>query len=92
MLIKTPAIIQGETEKGFYTRVNGGVCIGTAYGKRYSIDIGNQDLQVHLRGTITFISDEMLYEDQQKITDENIARAIDRLGIDYLSDHDRENE
>jgi hypothetical protein len=90
MLIKTPAIIQGDTGKEFYTRVNGGVCIGSVYGKRFSINIGSRDLQVDLRDTGTFISDDMLYNDQKKITEESIARAIERFGRNYLSDDDRE--
>jgi len=89
MLMKTPAIIQSDTGKEFYTRVNGGACIGSINGKRFSINIGSRDLQVDLRDTSTFISDDLLYNDQKKITNESIARAIDRLGEDYLSDHDR---
>ena len=90
MFIKTPAIVQVDTGKEFYTRVNGGVCIGSVYGKRFSINIGSQDLQVDLRDTSTFISDDLLYDDQKKITKKSITRAIDRLGKDYLSDHDRD--
>jgi len=89
MFMKTPAIIQGDTGKEFYTRVNGGVCIGSVYGKRFSINVGRQDIQVvDLRDTKTFISDELLFDDQRKITEESIALAINRLGSEYLSDHD----
>lgn len=88
MLMKTPAIIQSEVGDQFYTRVNGGVCIGSVYGKRFSINIGSRDLQVDLRDTSTFISDDMLYDDQKEITKESITRAINGLGRDYLSDHD----
>lgn len=88
MLIKTPAIIQAEVEDSFYTRVNGGVCLGSVYGRRMSINIGSQYLQVDVRKTNTFISDDDLFDDQKKVTDESIARAINRLGRNYLSDHD----
>jgi hypothetical protein len=88
MLMKTPAIIQGDTGKEFYTRVNGGVCIGSVYGKRFSINIGSFDIQVDLRDTNTFISDDLLFDDQKKITEKSITRAINRLGKNYLSDYD----
>ncbi len=90
MLIKTPAIIQSEVGDSFYTRVNGGICLGSVYGRRMSINMGNQDIQVDLRKTNTFISDDLLYDDQKKISEESIAKAINRLGKNYLSDHDRE--
>lgn len=88
MLMKTPAIIQNETGDQFYTRVNGGVCIGSVYGKRFTINVGSFDIQVELRETKTFISDEQLFDDQKTVTDESIIRAINRLGKNYLSDHD----
>ncbi len=88
MLMKTPAIIQSETGDQFYTRINGGVCIGSVYGKRFSINVGSFDIQVELRETNTFILDEQLFDDQKKVTDESIIRAINRLGKNYLSDHD----
>lgn len=88
MLMKTPAIIQSEVGDQFYTRVNGGVCIGSVFGKRFSITNGNLELQVDLRETRTFISDDLLYDDQKAVTDESIIRAINRLGKNYLSDHD----
>ena len=56
-----------------------------------SINIGSQDIQVDLRKTNTFISDEGLFDDQKKVTDESIARAIRKLGKNYLSDHDLQN-
>jgi len=89
MFIKTPAIVQSDTGKEFYTCVNGGICIGSVYGKRYSINIGSGDLQVDLRDTNTFISDDLLYDDQKKITNESIKSAIERLGRNYLTDSDR---
>lgn len=88
MLMKTPAIIQSESDDQFYTRVNGGVCIGEVFGKRFSITNGNLSLQVELRETRTFISDDLLYDDQKTVTDESISRAIKRLGKNYLADHD----
>ncbi len=88
MLVKTPAIIQAEIGDSFYTRVNGGICLGSVYGKRISINTGSQDLQVELRKTNTFVSDDMLYDDQKNVTEESIARAINKLGKNYLSDHD----
>jgi hypothetical protein len=88
MLLKTPAIIQSETGDQFYTRVNGGVCIGSVYGKRFPIKVESLDIQVELRGTNTFISDDQLFDNQKKVTDESIIRAINRLGKNYLSDHD----
>lgn len=89
MFMKTPAIIQSEVEDSFYTRVNGGICLGSVYGRRMSINIGSQDIQVDLRKTNTFISDDDLFDDQKMVTDESIARAINRLGKNYLSDHDQ---
>jgi hypothetical protein len=91
MLMKTPAIIQSETGDQFYTRVNGGVCIGSVFGKRLSITNGKLELQVDLRETRTFISDDLLYDDQKTVTDESIIRAINRLGKKYLSDDDLHN-
>jgi hypothetical protein len=91
MLVKTPAIIQYDTGKEFYTRVNGGVCIGSVYGKRFSIIVGSIDLQVDLRETSTFISDDLLYDNQKKVTEESIVSAINRLGKNYLSDYDLES-
>jgi len=88
MLMKTPAIIQGDTGNEFYTRVNGGVCIGPVLGKRFFIDNGTLNLQVDLRETSTFISDDLLYDDQKNVTEESIVRAINTLGKNYLSDHD----
>lgn len=92
MLVKTPAIIQAEVDDSFYTRVNGGVCLGSVYAKRISFNIGSHDIQVDLRKTNTFISDDDLFDDQEKVTKESIARAIRKLGQNYLSDEDRENE
>lgn len=91
MLMKTPAIIQSELDDQFYTRVNGGVCIGSVYGKRFSINVGSFDVQVDLRETKTFIADEQLFDEQKKVTNESIIRAINRLGKNYLSDHDLHN-
>jgi len=89
MMVKTPAIIQGDTGKEFYTRVNGGICIGPVHGKLITIDIGNRrGIGVELRETKTFVSDDLLYNDQKKITEESITRAIEKLGKNYLSDHD----
>jgi hypothetical protein len=88
MLLKTPAIIQSETGDQFYTRVNGGVCIGSVYGKRFPIKVESLDILVELRGTNTFISDDQLFDNQKKITDESIIRAVNELGKNYLSDHD----
>jgi hypothetical protein len=88
MFMKTPAIIQADTGKEFYTRVNGGVCLGSVYGQRFSLSTGKIDIQVDLRDTNTFISDEQLFDDQRKVTEESIALAINRLGKSYLSDHD----
>jgi hypothetical protein len=90
MLVKTPAIIQAEVEDSFYTRINGGICLGSVYGRRMSINVGGQSLQVELRKVSTFVSDEDLFDDQKVVTDESIARSISKLGKDYLSDHDQE--
>lgn len=92
MFIKTPAIIQVEAGDSFYTRVEGGICLGSVYGKQISINIGSQKLIVEHRDTKTFISDDMLYDDQKRVTEQSIAKAIDRLGTNYLSDNDRDNE
>lgn len=81
-------IIQAEVEDSFYTRVNGGICLGSVYGRRMSINIGSQYLQVDLRKANTFNSDDDLFDDQKKVTDESIARAINSFGKNYLSDHD----
>lgn len=89
MLLKTPAIIQNEVGDSFYTRVNGGICIGSVYGKRIPINIGNSmPLEVCLRDTSTFLSDDLLYDDQKKVSNESISRAIETLGKQYLSYHD----
>jgi hypothetical protein len=88
MLIKTPAIIQSETGDDMYTRVNGGVCIGSVFGKTFSIDVGSQHLQVAVLENKTFISDDLLFDNQKEITDESISYAIQRLGGKYLSDED----
>lgn len=92
MLTKTPAIVQSEVGDSFYIRVNGGVCLGSVFGKRISINIESQDLQVDLRETSTFVTDDMLYNNQNKITQESIQSAIERLGKNYLSDDDRDKE
>ncbi len=89
MLIKTPAIIQGEAGEQFYTRVNGGICIGSAYGKLITIDVGNGNLAIELRETKTFVSDKELFDDQKEITEASIKLAIQKLGSDYLSDYDQ---
>lgn len=91
MLMKTPAINQAEVGDTFYTRVNGGVCLGSVYGRKISINIGIYDLQVDLRKANTFISDDGLFDDQKKVTEESIARAINKLGKNYLTDEDRNN-
>jgi hypothetical protein len=91
MLVKTPAIIQSEVGDSFYTRVNGGICLGSVFGKRMLVNVRGHNVQVELRETKTFISDDQLGDDQRKVTDESIARAINRLGKDYLSDQDRED-
>lgn len=90
MLLKTPAIIQEEVGDSFYTRVEGGICLGSVYGKRISINIGSRDINVDHRDTNTFISDDMLFDDQKEITDQSIRKAIDRLSLNYLSDKDRD--
>jgi hypothetical protein len=91
MLMRTPAIIQSESNDGFYTHVDGGICIGSAYGKRIAIPStsGKIVLPVELRETRTFVSNDMLFDDQKKITRESIENAIKKLGKDYLSDSDR---
>jgi hypothetical protein len=91
MLIKTAAIYQVEVKDSFYTRVNGGVCLGPVYGKRMSVSNGNFKLQVDMRETSTFISDELLFDDQKKVTEESIALAIKKFGRNYLTDHDQQN-
>jgi hypothetical protein len=88
MLMKTPAIIQVDNGKEFYTRVNGGVCIGSVYRKVFFLPTNNLDLEVDLRDTSTFISDDMLFDDQKKITEESITLAIHKLGEKHLPDHD----
>jgi hypothetical protein len=70
---------------------NGGVCIGSVYGKRFSIDVGSFGIQVDLRDTNTFISDDLLFDDQKQITEESITLAINRHGKNYLSDYDLQN-
>lgn len=91
MLVKTPSITQRELNDTFYTRVNGGVCLGPVYGMRMLIKNGNQDIRVDLRKNNTFISDDGLFDDQKKITDESVVSAIRMLGKDYLTDEDRED-
>ncbi len=88
MLMKTPAIIQSEIADSFYTRVNGGICIGSVYGKRFPFRIGTLRIFVELRETKTFVSDDMLHNEQHLITQESIALAIERLGKSFLSDDD----
>ncbi len=91
MLMKTPAIVQIDTGKEFYTRVNGGVCIGDPYGRRYSINIGIGEIHIDLRDTNTFVSDDLLFNDQKMITEESIVKAIKALGNNYLPDNDRKD-
>ncbi|MBL7839387.1 MAG: hypothetical protein JNJ75_04540 [Cyclobacteriaceae bacterium] len=92
MLMKTPAINQAELDDTFYTRVNGGVCLGPVYGKRISVtNSRNQVIWVELRKANTFIADDGLFDDQQKITDQSIIRAIQKLGKNYLTDDDQES-
>jgi hypothetical protein len=88
MLMKTPAIIQSEVADSFYTRVNGGICIGSAYGKRFSFNYRLSQIFVELRETKTFVSDDMLYNEQHLITQESIALAVESLGKSFLSDED----
>ena len=88
MLMKTPAIIQSEVADSFYTRVNGGICIGSVYGKRFPFNYETSRIFVDLRETKTFVSDDMLYNEQHLITQESIALAIDMLGKSFLSDDD----
>jgi hypothetical protein len=88
MLMKTPAIIQSEVGDSFYTRVNGGICLGAVYGKRFLINHGAYRIVVNLRETKTFVSDDMLFDNQKNVTDESIALAIERLGRSFLSDDD----
>lgn len=91
MLMKTPAINQSELDDTFYTRVNGGVCLGPVYGKRISVtNSRNQTISVDIRKCNTFIADDGLFDDQRNITDESIIRAIQVLGKDYLTDDDQE--
>jgi hypothetical protein len=90
MFIRTPAINQVEFDAQFYTRVNGGVCVGSAIGKRISINLGSRDLSVDLRDTNTFISDDMLFEDQNEVTHKSIIQGLERLGKNYLTDQDRD--
>lgn len=91
MLIKTPAIIQSEVEDSFYTRVNGGVCLGSTWGRKMSLNIRGNDIHIGLIHTNTFISDDGLFDNQKKITKESIARAIKALGKNCLPDEDRED-
>jgi hypothetical protein len=91
MLMKTPAINQAEVDGTFYTRVNGGICLGPVYGNRVSIGHGTQTFLVELRKANTFISDDGLFDDQKQVTIESISRAIKMLGKDYLTDEDRED-
>lgn len=88
MLMKTPAIIQSEVADSFYTRVNGGICIGSVFGKRFAFNYRLSQIFVELRETKTFVSDDMLYDEQHLITQESIALAIERLGKGFLSDED----
>jgi len=89
MLMSTPAIIQSEINDTFYTHVEGGICIGSAFGKRIAIPSGNMVLPVELRETRTFVSNDMLFDDQKKINRESIENAIRKIGKDYLSDSNR---
>lgn len=89
VLIRTPAIIQNELGDSLYTRVDGGICLGPANGKRIRIDIGRGNLDVDICETRTFVSDDLLYDDQKEVTQASIARAIKKLGDSYLSDLDR---
>ncbi len=88
MLIKTPAIIQSEVDDSFYTRVNGGICLGSVYGKRFLVNHGAYKIVVDIRETKTFVSDDMLFDNQKLVTEDSIALAIERLGKNYLSDND----
>ncbi|WP_422353891.1 hypothetical protein [Roseivirga pacifica] len=90
MFIRTPAINQIEFDSQFYTRVNGGVCIGPVMGKRINIDMKFKELPVELRTTKTFISDDLLFDDQEEVTHEAIVRGLERLGREYLTDQDRD--
>lgn len=91
MLMRTPAIVQTEVGGDrFYTRVNGGICIGPAFGKRILVSVDGFRVQVDLRETSTFVSDDMLFDDQKSVTEKSIADAISKLGKDYLSDTDKE--
>jgi hypothetical protein len=92
MFIRTPAINQIEFDSQFYTRVNGGICIGSAIGKRITINLVFRDLTVNLRDTNTFVSDEMLFEDQKEVTHESIIQGLERLGKNYLTDKDKLSE
>lgn len=89
MLIRTPSINQIEFDNQFYTRVNGGVCIGSVMGKRITINSDYRDLTIDLRDTNTFVSDDMLFEDQQEVTHESIIQGLERLGEKYLTDQDQ---
>jgi hypothetical protein len=90
MLMRTPAIVQTEVGDRFYTRVNGGICIGPVFGKRILVSVDRFRVPVDLRETSTFVSDDMLYDDQKSVTEKSIADAIAKLGKDYLSDTDRD--
>jgi len=88
MFLRTPAINQVEYDDQFYTRVNGGVCIGSVMGKQIEVEMRFKILLVELRGTKTFISDDLLFEDQEEITHQAIIRGLERLGESYLTDTD----
>ncbi len=88
MFINTPAIIQSEVGDSFYTRVNGGICLGSVYGKRFQLNNKGVKTIVDIRETKTFVSDDMLFNSQKLVTENSIAHAIEKLGINYLSDND----
>lgn len=89
MFMKTPAVIQGELDNRFYTRVNGGVCLGPVYGPRLTVSVSSYlSIWVDLRKANTFIADDGLFDDQRNITEESIIRAIKNLGENYLTDDD----
>lgn len=90
MFIRTPAINQIEFNSQFYTRVNGGVCIGSVMGKLIKIDMKYKELPVELRNTKTFVSDDLLFEDQEEATHEAIVRGLERLGKEHLTDQDKD--
>jgi hypothetical protein len=88
MLVKTPAIIQSQVGESYYTRVNGGICIGSIHGTHYFADPA-QTFQIDIRESKTFVSDDLLFDNQKMITKESIEKAIKGLGKDNLPDEDR---